>query len=54
MRAYPDFGHPEGIDARPWYRLQGNQWFPDFGHPEGIDAPPWFSMRLIRFGGQVS
>jgi len=45
MKAYPDFGHPNGIDARPWYTIRGNQLFPDFGHPDGIGARPWFSIR---------
>jgi hypothetical protein len=45
MKVYPDFGHPDGIGAKPWYRMQGNQLFPDFGHPDGIGARPWFSIR---------
>jgi hypothetical protein len=42
---YPDFGHPEGGGARPWFSIQGNQLYPDFGHPEGRGARPWFSLR---------
>ncbi len=45
MKLYPDFGHPDGIGARPWFTIRGNQAYPDFGHPDGIGARPWFSMR---------
>jgi hypothetical protein len=45
MRAYPDFGHPGGIDARPWFSIRENKLYPDFGHPDGIGARPWFSIR---------
>jgi hypothetical protein len=45
MKIYPDFGHPDGIGARPWFMVRGNQLFPDFGHPDGTGARPWFSIR---------
>jgi hypothetical protein len=45
MRLYPDFGHPDGMSARPWFTIRNNQLYSDFGHPDGMSARPWFSMR---------
>ncbi len=45
MKAYPDFGHPEGIGASPWFKIRGDKLYPDFGHPKGIDPSPWFKLR---------
>ena len=44
-KLYPDFGHPEGIGARPWFTIRGDKLYPAFGHPEGIRALPWFKIR---------
>ena len=35
-KLYPDFGHPKGIGARPWFTIRGDKLYPAFGHPEGI------------------
>ncbi|MFC9131627.1 hypothetical protein ACFT4A_32985 [Streptomyces sp. NPDC057099] len=45
MKAYPDFGHPEGIDPSPWFKIKGDKLYPDFGHPKGIDPSPWYKLR---------
>jgi hypothetical protein len=42
---YPDFGHPKGIQAAPWFSIRSGKMYPDFGHPNGIGAAPWFSIR---------
>ena len=39
-KVYPDFGHPNGIQASPWFRMQNEKLYPDFGHPEGLGASP--------------
>ena len=41
---YPDYGHPDGIDARPWFSIRGDSVYPDYGHPDGTDARPWFRI----------
>ena len=41
---YPAFGHPEGIQAAPWYQLRDGYLYPAFGHPEGIQAAPWYRI----------
>ena len=47
-KVYPDFGHPKGLQAAPWYDIRGEKLYPDFGHPDGIGAAPWFSIRGER------
>jgi len=42
---YPTFGHLKGIQAVPWYNIQGNKLYPAFGHPEGIQATPWYEIH---------
>jgi hypothetical protein len=44
-KLYPDFGHPNGIGATPWFRIKDNKLYPDFGHPGGISPLPWFQIR---------
>ena len=41
---YPDFGHPEGIGAKPWFTIRDDELYPAFGHPDGIGAQPWFRI----------
>ena len=44
-KAYPDFGHPDGISGTPWYRIRDDRLYPDFGHPDGISGTPWYRIR---------
>ncbi|MCH8029573.1 MAG: hypothetical protein IH874_06540 [Candidatus Dadabacteria bacterium] len=45
MKVYPDFGHPEGIQATPWFKMKDDKLFPDFGHPDGISSVPWYKIK---------
>jgi len=45
FKVYPDFGHPDGVGAHPWFVIRNNQLFPGFGHRDGVGARPWFSIR---------
>ena len=41
---YPDFGHPEGIGAKPWFTIRDDELYPAFGHPDGIGAQPRYRI----------
>ena len=43
-KLYPDYGHPDGMGASPWFRISGSNVYPDYGHPDGMGASPWYRI----------
>jgi hypothetical protein len=42
---YPEYGHPKGLSATPWFSIQGNEVYPAYGHPDGQSATPWYRIH---------